>query len=96
MKYKLINSVTKIETLCDKVTIDGFDFYVSDDASLFKNGQTFITKDNIIHNNFGYNYGDNVVIATNNSSFNLPQIVDEVEKFIKKTKKREEFSIWYL
>ena len=30
MKYKLINSVTKIETLCDKVTIDGFDYYVSD------------------------------------------------------------------
>lgn len=30
MKYKLINSVTKIETICDKVTIDGFDYYVSD------------------------------------------------------------------
>ena len=30
MKYKLINSVTKIETICEKVTIDGFDYYVSD------------------------------------------------------------------
>ena len=30
MKYKLIDSVTKVETICDKVTIDGFDYYVSD------------------------------------------------------------------
>ena len=30
MKYKLINTKTKEETLCDKVTIDGFDYYVSD------------------------------------------------------------------
>lgn len=28
MKYKLINNQTKKETLCDKVTIDGFDYYV--------------------------------------------------------------------
>lgn len=31
MKYKLINTKTKEETLCDKVTIDGFDYYVSDE-----------------------------------------------------------------
>lgn len=30
MKYKLINNKTKEEHLCDKVTIDGFDYYVSD------------------------------------------------------------------
>jgi len=30
MKYKLINAQTKEEHLCDKVTIDGFDYYVSD------------------------------------------------------------------
>lgn len=30
-KYKLIDCVTKIETICDKVTIDGFDYYVSDE-----------------------------------------------------------------
>lgn len=29
-KYKLINNQTKEEYLCDKVTIDGFDYYVSD------------------------------------------------------------------
>ena len=30
-KYKLINTTTKEEHLCDKVTIDGFDYYVSDE-----------------------------------------------------------------
>lgn len=30
MKYKLINTKTKEETLCDLVTIDEFDYYVSD------------------------------------------------------------------
>ena len=29
MKYKLINIKTKEETLCDKVTIDGFDYYLN-------------------------------------------------------------------
>lgn len=30
MKYKLINKQTKEEHLCEKVTTDGFDYYVSD------------------------------------------------------------------
>ena len=29
MKYKLTNKQTNEENLCDKVTIDGFDYYVS-------------------------------------------------------------------
>ena len=33
MKYKLINSKTNEEHLCDKISIDGFDYYVSDDES---------------------------------------------------------------
>ena len=31
MKYKLISKTTGEEHLCDKVTIDGFDYYVSDE-----------------------------------------------------------------
>jgi hypothetical protein len=31
MKYLLINKQTGEKTLCDKVTIDGFDYYVSDE-----------------------------------------------------------------
>lgn len=33
-KYKLINTKTKEEHLCDKVTIDGFEYYVSDEERL--------------------------------------------------------------
>lgn len=29
MKYKLINTKTKEEHLCDKVTIGGFEYYIS-------------------------------------------------------------------
>lgn len=31
MKYKLINKTTGEEHLCDKVIIEGFDYYVSDE-----------------------------------------------------------------
>ena len=34
-----------------------------DEEAEIKEGKTFITKDNIIHSNYGYNYGDRVVIA---------------------------------
>lgn len=33
MKSKLINTQTKEEHLCEKVTIDGFEYYVSDDIN---------------------------------------------------------------
>lgn len=79
MKYKLINKKTGEETLCDKVTIDGFDYYVSDEKTLFSDGKTFVTKENIIHMAYGYNYGDKVVIASNNP-IDIPKVVDEVEE----------------
>ena len=34
MKYKLINTKTNQETLCDKVTIKGFEYYVSEEAKI--------------------------------------------------------------
>lgn len=34
-----------------------------DEEAAVKEGNTFITKDNIIHSNYGYNYGDRVVVA---------------------------------
>lgn len=45
MKYKLINIETKEEHLCDKVTIDGFDYYVSDKYARIGN---FITDGKVI------------------------------------------------
>lgn len=54
-KYKLINKQTKEEHLCDKVTMDGFDYYVSDFVSehhpkegwFFKFGVVFNLKENL-------------------------------------------------
>ena len=79
MKYKLINQKTKEEHLCDKVTIDGFDYYVNEDVSLFKDGQTFITKENIIHTTYGWNFGDKVIICTNNPNIDIPKVADEID-----------------
>jgi len=44
MKYKLINIKTKDETLCDKVTIDGFDYYVSDEAKIESDNLWVVSK----------------------------------------------------
>ena len=78
MKFKLINKQTGEERLCEKVVIDGWDYYVSDEKTLFSDGKTFVTKENIIHMAYGYNYGDKVVIASNNP-IDIPKVVDEVE-----------------
>ena len=77
-KYKLINKQTGEEYLCDKVTIDGFDYYVSD----------VLTKCEAV---YAYNHifksiqncestGYKKVIATNNPNIDIPKVVDEVEK----------------
>ena len=92
MKYRLINKQTKEEHLCDKVTIDGFDYYVSDD---FKVGDKVKLKSDI---NVGQvvddlnkdwsSYWFNP-IATNNPNIDIPKVVDEVRRFA------EEFSRIY-
>lgn len=80
MKYKLINRHTGEERLCDKVTIDKFDYYVgnipavSGDFALYAG---HITKKLI---DTEWTTGDKKVIATNNPSINAPQVVDEVEE----------------
>ena len=51
MKYKLININTKEEHLCDKVIIDGFDYYVCD--------ETLKVGDNEIFGNTSLKYGWN-------------------------------------
>ena len=90
MKYRLIDKTTGIETFCDKVTIDGFDYYVSDEH---KTNSVHIPKDGIImeqivnYNTEEYkssvrtfgNKNHRFVIATNNSNIDIPQVVDGVE-----------------
>lgn len=78
MKYKLINKTTKEEHICDKVKIDGFDYYVSNEQ-VFENGvyaqcsfAGYISKTR--NGQISYK-----VIATNKTSIDLPQVIDEVE-----------------
>lgn len=85
MKYLLKKDEQDKGVLCDKVTIDGFDYYQSDE--LIKSGEFFI----------GHRISDEQpylacaspmkeakgdkgkVIATTNPNIDLPQVVDEVE-----------------
>jgi hypothetical protein len=45
---------------------------VSDEP--IKEGKTFVTKDGIVHKNFGYNYGDKVVIGYSRKSEDSPEL----------------------
>lgn len=85
-KYKLINTKTNEEHLCDKVTIDGFEYYVSDETPEHGNYITYKNQLFIIQN------GDNElfhlskkIIATNNPNIDIPKVVDEVEELALKT-----------
>jgi hypothetical protein len=89
MKYKLINSVTKIETICDKVTIDGFDYYVNDEKLKVKDKFYFeidgvsdiLEVESEFHLERMSGHLDNKkVIATNNPNIDIPKVVDEVEQ----------------
>lgn len=92
MKYKLINSVTKIETICDKVTIDGFDYYVSNEIEdrsgkiAYINNDVYKNQLRIVTTAFGNeNLKDcKKVIATTNSNIDIPKVVDEVEELSEK------------
>ncbi len=90
MKYKLINNKTKEETLCDKITIDGFDYYVSDEKPA--KGEYFYNK--IDDEIYGLAEGHEIVynkelkwdfkiIATNNPNIDIPKVVDEVQELAK-------------
>lgn len=80
-KYKLINITTKEETICDKVVIDGFDYYISDEKAPegfygylnFQGGD--IKK-------IGKYFADDwkKIITTNNPNIDIPKVIDEVEK----------------
>ena len=86
MKYKLINKQTNEEHLCDKVTIDGFDYYVSDEK--YAVGENCIGEDEgglrihkcVILNNC-LAIGCKKVIATNNPNIDIPMVIDAVQVF---------------
>ena len=70
MKYRLINKQTNEEHLCDKITIDGFDYYVNDFISDEVNGDlTKIPFEKLIL----------IAVASNNPNIDIPKVVDGVE-----------------
>lgn len=89
MKYLVKNRKTGEETLCEKVEVDGFDYYTEDGSivkpiktdkwqyqkgvGVFKYVQQVLGKGEIYE-----------IIATNNKSLDLPQVVDEVDELAKK------------
>lgn len=85
-KYKLINNRTKEEHLCDKVTIDGFEYYESSDkikelkpddryATIVENPRRIVFYSKHIQDTFS-----KVIICTNNPNIDIPKVIDEVEK----------------
>jgi len=89
-KYKLINKNTDEETICEKVTIDGFEYYVSDDVipdehyyiSLETDYATEPKERFVLYvKSSGLNgHNPRLVIATNNPNISIPNVVDEVER----------------
>ena len=93
MKYKLINKNTNEETICDKVTIDGFDYYViKADINDIKINCAIIDSYNYLYKVKSFNAGipcdDNgngnllnnrKVIATNNPNIGISKVVDKAE-----------------
>lgn len=80
--YKLVNQQTNEETICDKVTIDGFDYYVSDTPILTKDYyyDVYLRMLHQAQINYGNHPDCKKVIATNNPNIDIPKVVDEVTK----------------
>lgn len=86
MNYKLINKATGQETICDKVVVDGWDYYVSDEiieegwkGTAYKKdvkGQIF----KHFHTTNEWYKDAKKVIATTNPSIDIPKVVDEIFK----------------
>ena len=92
-KYKLINLSTNEETICDEVTIDGFQYYVSDGEpfafAYIKHKNEVIKVNRIgetsgaVYHDKGFNYSHECqkVVATNNSNIDIPMVIDPVQVF---------------
>lgn len=103
-KYKLIHTKTKEETICEKVVLDGFDYYVSDEMpnnmdyyyayiefeNKYKIGQRINVSD------AGYKHSKKV-ICTNNPNIDIPKIVDEETIFANQINQKLDYDNgrWY-
>ena len=97
MKYKLINRKTNEETICEKVVVDGYDYYVNINSTLRLND--FVYLDNSIKELPDYK-GKHIIqlldktlldsanalntpksIATNNPNIDIPKVIDGHDDF---------------
>lgn len=87
-KYKLINKQTGEEHLCNKITIGGFDYYVSNEQAT-EGFYGYIDFQGGDIKKVGKHFADDwkKVIATNNPNIDIPKVVDEVELLAKKATK---------
>jgi hypothetical protein len=84
-KYKLINKTTGEEHICEKIVVDGWDYYVSDERPKVGDWVIEYQKADAVGELHFIN-GEHVlsvdiqekVIATNNPSIDIPKVVDEV------------------
>lgn len=76
MKYKLVNHNTKEETICDKVTVDKFDYYVSDEQAT-EGFYGYINFQGGDIKKIGKYFGDDwkKVIVTNNPNIDIPKVL---------------------
>lgn len=83
MKYLLKQNKEDKGIFCEKVTIDVFDYYVSDEIQLGTNNVWVATKSRVFKFEMfmGVIKSDmpRLVIATNNPNIDIPKVVDEVE-----------------
>ena len=91
MKYKIINTKTNESHICEKVTINGYDYYVSESdieiGDYFEvNGELFKCLTSKEADDLAVTNCYPKVIATNNPDINLdlPQLVDKVEELAEK------------
>jgi hypothetical protein len=81
MKYLLINQKTGEETLCDKVTVDGFEYYACRGETRLNDPITDKYRVWFWEDNCSL-LGTQKVIATNNPNVNIPKVVDDDEEIV--------------
>lgn len=79
MQYKLINKKSKKETICIKIELKGFDYYVSDEKVTGKLGYNL--ESNCLEffcSHPKYDESGNRIVATNDPNIGRPKVIDEV------------------
>lgn len=98
MKYKLINLKTKKETICSLVTIDGFEYYVSNIKAdkidqwvvdMEYSGRPLIYKTD--KEFFEIGKEEFLCVATNNLNIDIPKVIDVISYLaLENTNSKEE------